>query len=328
MEKSKKWNKFSKSKILISVVIAFALAPLFINVGLVITDIIYEKTGLTLTALGLNNADWLDFWQQYLAIVISFLGIYLVYISASMDRENQLQEKNAQQYLDEVRQEENVLVEVTRSFNTGVVYEALLQQAKSNIYEGRKVLADSRTNMDYVHIKFEILTELCDDFKKCEKCSFSPCIDKKIMGELRDLFYDMEKHYFCMLEAGENFLERLNQEQERIKSLNIENSLHSNTSRLIDLYKSQGMVEEVDTSKAELECIKERINNLEKSKLESDEMNRFIAPIQKEIDYIGKEIRPKFIRYCKVYIDIKKAHAMDLRTTGHIRYDKVDDKKY
>lgn len=114
MEKSKKRKKLSKSKILISVVIAFALAPLLINVGLIITDIIYEKTGLTLTALGLNNVEWLDFWKQYLAIVISFLGIYLVYISASNDRERQLQEKNAQQYLDEVRKEEYVLVEVAQ----------------------------------------------------------------------------------------------------------------------------------------------------------------------------------------------------------------------
>lgn len=328
MEKTKKWNKFSKSKILIFVVIAFVLAPLFINVGLVITDIIYEKTGLTLTALGLNNADWLDFWQQYLAIVISFLGIYLVYISASMDRENQLREKNAQQYFDKVRQEENVLVEVTRSFNTGVVYEALLKQKKTDIYEGRMVLVDARTRMDYVHIKFEILTELCDDFKKCEKCSFSPCIDKKIMRELRDLFYDMEKHYFCMLEVGENFLERLNQEQERIKSLDIQNSLYSNTSSLIRLCERQGLLEEADTSRTELGHIKETIDNLEKSKLKSDEINKLIVSIQKEIDHIGKEMRPKFIRHCKEYIDIKKAHATDLRTIGYIRYDKMDDKKY
>ena len=73
--------------------------------------------------------------------------------------------QNAQQYLEEVRREEEVLVDVVQSFNIGVVYDALLQQASSNIYEGRKVLADSRVNMDFVHIKFELLTELCDDFK-------------------------------------------------------------------------------------------------------------------------------------------------------------------
>lgn len=326
MSKVKKKETISKRKILVIVVIAFAVAPLLINVGLVFTDFIYDKTGFTLTAYGLNNVKWLDFWKQYLAIVISFLGIYLVYISSSKDREMQLREKNAQQYLDEVWREEKVLVEVVQSFNTGVVYDAILQQAKSNICDGRKVLADSKVNIDHAHIKFELLTDLCDDFKKCEKCSFSPCVDKTIMLELRDLFYDMEKHYFDMLNAGENFLERLNQEQGILNSLNLENNLKINTEQLVNLYKSQGLVKEVTASQAELECIKERIKNLEKTKLESDEMNRFVAMVQKEKDYIDKEVRPKFIRYCKVYIDIKKAHAKELRMVGYIKYNKVDEK--
>lgn len=296
-----------------------------INIGLVITDIVYEEIGFTLTAYGLNNVEWLDFWKQYLAIAISFLGIYLVYISSNKDREMQLREKNAQQYLEEVQREEEVLVDVVQRFNIGVIYEALLQQARFNIYEGRKVLADSRINMDLVHIKFELLTDLCDDFKKCEKCTFSPCVDKTIMLELRDLFYDMEKHYFNMLDAGENFLERLNQEQQILNSLSLENEIKTNTEQLVDLYKRHGSVEEVTSSQKELEQIKERINNLEKSKLDSDEMNRFVATIQKEKEYIEKEARPKFIRYCKTYTDIKKAHAREIRNVGHIRYNKVED---
>ena len=190
---------------------------------------------------------------------------------------------------------------------------------------GRKVLADSRVNMDLVHIKFELLTELCDDFKKCEKCSYSPCVDKTIMLELRDLFYDMEKHYFDMLNADEHFLERLEQEQQILNSLNLENKLKINTEQLVDLYKRHGSVEEVTASQTELEQIKERINNLEKSKLDLVEMNRFVATIQKEKEYIEKVARPKFVRYCKVYTDIKKAHARELRTTGYIKYNKVDD---
>ena len=58
MDKSEKGS--SKSKILIFVVIAFAVAPLLINVGLAITDFIYDKTGFTLTAYGLSNVEWLD----------------------------------------------------------------------------------------------------------------------------------------------------------------------------------------------------------------------------------------------------------------------------
>lgn len=58
------------------------------------------------------------------------------------------------------------MVDVTQGFNTSIVYKALLQQSKSaNIYDGRMVLTNARANMDQMHIKFEILTELCDDFK-------------------------------------------------------------------------------------------------------------------------------------------------------------------
>lgn len=39
------------------------------NFGLFVTDIIYEKYGATLTASGLQNQDWLDFWGTYLSVV-------------------------------------------------------------------------------------------------------------------------------------------------------------------------------------------------------------------------------------------------------------------
>lgn len=74
-----------------------------------------------------------------------------------------------------------------------------------------------------------------------------------------------------------------------------------------------------------MQSAKEQIRALENSKLESEEMNRFVAKIQKEIDYINKETRPKFIRYCKIYIDMKKAHARELRATGHIQYNKLNE---
>ena len=310
MSKPKKEKTASKRKILALVVIAFAVAPLLINVGLVITDFIYDKTGTTLTAYGLNNVEWLDFWKQYLAISISFLGVYLVYISSSKDREMQLREKDAQHYLEKVRREEEVLVDVVQSFNIGVVYDALLQQARSNIYEGRKVLADSRVNMDLVHIKFELLTDLCDDFKKCEKCSYSPCVDKTIMLELRDLFYDMEKHYFDMLDACDNFLERLNQEQQILNSLNLDYELKFNTEQLVDFYKRHGSREEVIAAQTELEQIKEKISNLEKSKLELDEMNRFVATIQKEKEYIEKRHDRRWIKLPFVRKSVRLYNAL------------------
>lgn len=326
MEKTKKRKDIFKNKILIFIMVAFIIASILINVGLMITDIIYINTGMTLTACGLNNVEWLDFWKEYIAIGISFMGICLVYICSNKDRKKQLQEENAKQYLEEVRREEDVLVEVTQSFNMGMVYKALLQQAKNDNYEGRLVLADSRANIERAHVKFEILTKLCDDFKKCENCDFSPCADEKVMHELRDMFYDMEKHYIAMLEIGENCLEYLNQEQGCIESLNIEKQIQSNTEELIRLYKIQGTFEKENDLKIELEKIKENINNLENFKSESEEMDRFIAKIKKEINYINEEARPEFIKYCKAYIDMKKIHASELRTTVQIKHDKINEK--
>lgn len=43
-------------------------------------------------------------------------------------------------------------------------------------------------------------------------------------------------------------------------------------------------------------------------------------------DELQKDARPKFIRYCKIYIDMKKEHARELRKTGNIQYNKMNEK--
>ena len=89
---------------------------------------------------------------------------------------------------------------------------------------------------------------------------------------------------------------------------------------------AQGLTENVYLSQQDLQSIKEQVKNLEKSKLRLEEMNKAISEIQKEIDYINKDARPKFIRYCKIYIDMKKEHARELRKTGNIQYNKMNEK--
>ena len=85
--------------------------------------------------------------------------------------------------------------------------------------------------------------------------------------------------------------------------------IQNNTEELIELYKNQGLTDNVYLSQQDLQSIKKQIKNLEKSKLRLEEMNKAISEIQKEIDYINKDARPKFIRYCKIYIDMKKEQA-------------------
>lgn len=88
----------------------------------------------------------------------------------------------------------------------------------------------------------------------------------------------------------------------------------------------RGLFEEENTLKKELEKIKESINNFEEVNLKSEEMNGLIAKIQKENDYINKDARPKFIRFCKEYIDMRKIHASELRITGQIKHNKINER--
>lgn len=331
MDKSKEGKNFINRNALIGGVFVFAIAPMLINIGLAITDVIYANTGFALTAKGLNNVEWLDFWKQYLAITISFLGVCLVYISASKDRQMQLRDKAAQQYLDEVRQEERILVEIASAFNIGVIYNALLQSMKTNPIEGKKALAESRTKMDQAHIKFELLTELCDDFQKCKKCSVSPCVDKMIMVDLRDIYYDMEKHYFAMLDLGDSLFDRLNQNQSREYQINANKQILNNLEYIIGLYKQmQGPFEKMAASEIEAEKIRETIQNLEKEKEkveEQEEINKSIALIRQESDYINGYARPNYIKYCKSYIDLRKQHANDIRSEGKVIKRQLEHKE-
>lgn len=302
------------------------VAPLIINVGLIVTDIICKRMGVTLTAIGLDNTHWLDFWKQYLAIIISFAGILMVYISSKKDRENNMYEKNAQQYMEEVRREESVLVEVIQQFNTGVLCDSLLTQSQLSLFEGCKILTDTRDKLNCAHVEFELLTELCDDFRKCENCPKSPCNDKILMKDLRDLFYDTEKRYYDMLSLGEQYLELLNKEQKRIELLEIEKRLYNNTNQLVVLNKSQGL-ENVEELLDEAKQIKERLIELEESKMKDEENQKWLVKIRNEIEYIDNEARPKLIKYSKLYVNEKKKHAKELREKGSIQYIKADSYK-
>ena len=74
-------QKMRSNRILIIVIVFLLIAPFVINVGLMFTDFVYSKMRFTLTAEGLNNVYWLEFWKDYISVAIAFLGIYLVWDS-------------------------------------------------------------------------------------------------------------------------------------------------------------------------------------------------------------------------------------------------------
>lgn len=319
MKLRKRTKEFHPKYGLFLVIILLIVAPIFINVGLMITDYYYQETGNTLTAVGLNNENWLEFWKDYISIAIAFLGIYLVWDSSNKDRKKQYNRDLAEQYLHSVSQEENVLVEVSQCFNTGIIMRSLIIFGNVAAQENRLILQEARDKIDEAHVKFELLTNLSDDFQKCLNCKYNPCIDKEIMKDIRDMFYDMEKHYINMLTLGEKCCEKIMNGQHNLKMIASQEELVYDLKQLIfQLQNCNNTAEEIYNLKQRLAEEENRLKELNEAKLNEDMLKEMVQPLRKEIDYISKIMRPKFHRYCKSYIDIKKKHANELRLNGAI----------
>lgn len=318
-----KFKSFIEKNGLIITIVLLMVAPIIINVGLVFTDYVFGKTGVSLTAIGLDNENWLEFWKQYLSTAIAFLGIYLVWNSSNKDRKRQCDKDLAEQYLQNLEQEEKVLVEVSQCFNTGIIYKSLLALGNMSVQDSKLILQDSRDKVDEAHVKFELLTELSDDFQKCEFCKDNPCKDKLIMKEIRDIFYDMEKHYINMLNLGEEYCNKVTDGQRTLEMINIHTQLVGNIKQQISfLQNGNYMSDGIFNLQKQLSEEEQQLKKLNEAKLSNDMLQAMVEPIHKEIHCIAETMRPKFNRYCKIYIDMKKNHAKELRISGMINHVK------
>lgn len=317
--KKEKLKLFIEKNGLTMVIVLLIIAPIFINIGLVITDYFYQKTGITLTAVGLNNENWLEFWKDYISIAIAFLGVYLVWDSSNKDRKKQCVKDFIDLQLQSISQEEQVLVEVSQCFNTGIIYKSLLTLDGMAAKDSRLILQDSRDKLDEAHVKFELLTQLSNDFQRCEHCKYNPCNDRKIMQEIRDVFYGMERHYNNMLNLGEEYCNKVVDGQRNLENINIHMQIVQNIKQQILWSQIANITsDEIDNLQKQLAEEEQKLRELNEAKLSDDMLNLMVKPIHDEIDQISKNMRPKFNRYCKDYIEIRKKHAEELRMDGII----------
>lgn len=329
MKKTSKKQQFrittGRKRIILLIFILVAV-PLFINEGLMITDIIYDKLGATLTAEGLSNANWLEFWEYYLSTAIAFLGIYLVWDTSNKDRKRQVNKDSSDQYLNRVSMEENTLVEVAQCFNTGILYKALNQLGETSIQESKAVLLSARDKMDEAHVKFELLTDIVDDFGRCSDCEHNPCYDKDIKGKISHTFYDMEKHYVNLLNLGDDYLNKRTMEKcnaERAAILSREMEIIKNQ---ISYMQKQGCpYEELMQKMEESSNMEKQINELNKTIISQEDLDKMVQTADKEIKYLSEK-RAKLIGYCKSYINLQKGHAREISDNGIIKYMKIKEK--
>lgn len=325
MTKSKE-NLKNETSVLKKCIGLLIVAPLLINVGLIGTDVFCDIFGGTLTAKGLGNESWFDFWKYYLSAVIALFGVYLVWDTANKDRKRRENMEASNQYLNRVSLEEKTLVEVVQCFNTGIIYKALNQLGETTIQECKAVLQDARDKMDEAHIKFEMLTDIVDNFERCSCCEHNPCQDRKIKEKFSGIFYDMEKHYINILNAGDDYLNKKAAEKCNLEMARIHSQIKNYLKIQISNMEQRGVSPlEFMKKQEELLNVEKQIEELNKAKVSWEAMEKLVRSAEEEIACLAKE-RAELIGYCKSYIKLQRVHARDLNDKGVITYLKVEEK--
>lgn len=301
----KEWMNKIKTNIkkhwILCIILFFIILPLLLNVGLYITDIIYNKFGWTLTARGLENQDWLDFWGTYLSVVIAFVGICLAWKSSAEDRKMDKNEKLAQEYDENLKEEKNILIEVCQSFNTDIIYKAINELNNMDTRDCKRILQNSRERILDVQVKFELLSDIADGFQKCEDCDFNPCYDRENMIAIRDLYYKMENIYLEMLYDCGIYVDKMEQQQRNEKIIQNEEEMISLLQQRICLAKdmpTQGSGEDIKRMEEEISGYRHNIEMLKEKRLEDEEVKKMADSIVATANLISQEMKSKIIRVC------------------------------
>ncbi len=222
-----KMKMYIKKHWILCIVMLLIVLPLLLNIGIYITDVVYDEFGWTLTARGLENQGWLDFWGTYLSVVIAFVGICLAWKASAENRKMDKNEKLAQEYDENLKEEKNVLIEVCQSFNTDIIYKAINELNNMDTRDCKRILQNSRERILDVQVKFELLSDIADGFQKCEGCDFNPCYDRENMIAVRDLYYKMENIYLEMLHDCGIYVDKMEQQQRNEKIIQNEEEMIS-----------------------------------------------------------------------------------------------------
>ena len=328
----KKWMNKIRTNIkkywILCIIIFFVLLPLLLNIGLYITDIIYDKYGFTLTASGLGNQDWLDFWGTYLSVVIAFVGICLAWKSSAEDRKMDKNEKLAQEYDENLKEEKNILIEVCQSFNTDIIYKAINELNNMDTRDCKRVLQNSRERILNVQVKFELLSDIADGFQKCEGCDFKPCYDRENMIAIKDLYYKMEKIYLEMLHNCDIYLDKMKKQQCNEQIIQNEEEMISLLQQRICSAKNLPTLtssEDIKRMEEEISRLRYDIESLKGQKLKDEEVKKLVDSIGNAINLISQEMKPQIISYCKSYMGWKSRHKKELLLEGQIRYIKYPE---
>ena len=121
----------------------------------------------------------------------------------------------------------------------------------------RRILQNSRERILNVQVKFELLSDIADDFQKCKGYDFNPCYDRENMIAIRNLYYKTEKKYLEMLNNCATYVDKMEQQQRNEKIMQNEEELISLLQQRIYLAKNMS----TSTSAEDIKRMEEEITH-------------------------------------------------------------------
>lgn len=307
------WNKLSNNKVfkIFFWSLIFVGIPLIINVLLCCTDFLYKKMGWTLSPEGIQNKSWLEFWCNYLIGIIALVSVYSLWSSSKRDRNHQNNIELAKYYSEHICEEQRVIINMCKAFDTSVPYKMLNQGNMQNIVQSKQVIQMARDNVLNTQCELEIITDIVfwADDRNDEKPE-----DLQLFKLFRETYYTLEQKYINILDECDYYLSLIEEQRyahdkiqitsdliraykDRIQILQASASSNYFGNQYGEICKSQNAI---DFYSKEIISLNEKIKSLD------DEKASFGNSLD-DFKEISQKLKPKLIGIATQYIRLKNS---------------------
>ena len=129
------------------------------------------------------------------------------------------------------------------------------------------------------------------------------------MIAIRDLYYEMEGLYLELLQKCDAYVSNIeNQKRIGLQIQNNKNIIPLLQQRIVYTKEMNGTTayDEIKRMEGEILHTKSVIKELEKQRIDDEELKKLADPIISSVNLISQNMKPELIRYSKSYIDWKK----------------------
>ena len=302
--------------------------PAIVNILMCLTDVLYIYRGWTLSPVGVGNKEWIAFWGNYLVGITALGSALLVWIASKKERKRQNNIEIEHIYTDDLKREQQTLVNICRSIDTSVAYNLFVLNEINDLREQKQLVQRTRNDVLNGQSELELQTNIAVSL---ENCTDKECLYYKIVIQTRDIYYIIEKNYLEMLKECDWYLIKRGTMSRLYENLNGINSTINQQE--LKLKQNQSLMNKIDPNNPNHLILESEIfallSDIKKAKSKVRDINVELEKLQNESKACEERIidlndkikmdKPKLINYAKNYIDYKRRKTGEIIETGVIQ---------